>query len=129
MTSCKGSAAVTQEDNLVETYHFFQRKLTALSNYLAIDTDHRAAVVVKPVSVTAFLIGIKIDSSTLHPARQLFIPILKNRRSNLLSSHGNKFDPVMKLPQLMVAPGGVREDLDAIQSHTNMWATCHTDTF
>ena len=79
-----------------------ERELRALRHNLSVHPNHRTAVVVEPVAVAALLVGIQIDAAA--DARRV----------------RHELYPPVQLPQLVMAPGRVGQDLDSIQRHARV---------
>ena len=82
---------------MVTTHHFAQRELAALSDDLAIDGDHRTAVVVDAVAVTALLVGQQVDTPTLnrnkHQPSAVVTALLVGQQVDTPTLNRNKHQP------------------------------------
>lgn len=73
----------------VNTYHIIQGELCSLCHNVSINCHHGTAIIVNTVSITAPLVGIQIDTSTLQQHQQYVecsTDVLSNSKQKM-SSH------------------------------------------
>ena len=104
-------------------------ELRALCDDTPVERDHRAAIIVQPVAVAALLVRVEVHAAQLqtHTPTAHWTIILEERKVDgkryLESSLFDELDAHVELPEFVVAPTRIGEDLDAVEAHEDVRAT------
>ena len=117
-------AHIFNVDGGADHLYIVQGELRSLRDNPAVECYHGAAIIVEPVTVTALLVGIEVDSTKLDQVASEFFASQDGwlTLDHLESGFLDEFYTAVEFAKLVVATTGIRENLDTIQAHENVRA-------
>ena len=118
---------VLDVDRSRDHLHICEGELRALSDNASVERYHRAAIVIQPIPIASLLIRVEVHAAELHRKKTGCLSETKegiNQAKRYLErSLFNELDASVELPEFVVTPTRICEDLNTVETHQDMRAT------